>query len=94
MAVWIDPLKDWGWRLGPSCHMTADTKEELVVFAVKIGLRRQWLQDDDRLWHFDLTASRRAAAVAAGAIECDFHEFFEHINSRTEDPLSLGLTDG
>jgi hypothetical protein len=32
--------------------------------------------------------------VAAGAIECDFHEFFEHINSRTEDPLSLGLTDG
>lgn len=89
MAVWVDPLKDWGWRLGPSCHMTADTKAELVEFAVSIGLQARWFQDDDRLWHFDLTASRRRAAVKAGAIECEYHEFFERVNNRAEDPLNL-----
>lgn len=89
MSVWVDPLKDWGWRLGPSCHMTADTKDELIAFAEKIGLRRSWFQDDDRLWHFDLTASRRRQAVAAGAIEVDYRGFFERVNGRTEDPLNL-----
>ena len=89
MAVWVDPLKDWGWRLGPSCHMTADTKEELIAFAVRIGLQARWFQDDDRLWHFDLTARRRDRAVAAGAIECDYPEFFERINNRSQDPLDL-----
>lgn len=39
MAVYVDPLINYGWKLGPSCHMTADTIEELNALAVKIGLK-------------------------------------------------------
>ena len=73
MAVWVDPLKDWGWRLGPSCHLLADSEAELHAFAASIGLHRSWFQDQ-RLFHYDLTAARRAAAVRAGALELDWHE--------------------
>jgi hypothetical protein len=73
MTVWVDPLRDWGWRLGPSCHLMADSREELHVFAARIGLRRSWFQDK-LMFHYDLTAARRAAAVRAGALELDWHE--------------------
>ena len=73
--VYVDPLCNHGWRLGPSCHMYADTLEELHAFAARIGLKRQWFQDK-RLPHYDLTARRRAAAVKLGAIE---HSRFEAV---------------
>jgi hypothetical protein len=60
----------------------ADTKEELHAFALRIGLKRQWFQDAPRLWHYDLTASRRVAALKAGALDLDFHQSFERINAR------------
>ncbi|QOC24410.1 DUF4031 domain-containing protein [Microbacterium hominis] len=56
---------------GEWCHMQADTREELDAMADKIGLRRSWIQypDDDVKRHYDVTRPRRAAAVAAGAVE-------------------------
>ena len=68
MAVYVDPLCNHGWRLGPSCHLFADTLMELHEFAAKIGMKRAWFQDE-RLPHYDLTRSRRAAAVRAGVVE-------------------------
>lgn len=61
------------------CHMTADTVEELHLFAEQIGMRRAWFQSDYRpgvlsirgSWHYDVTAGRRSAAVRAGAVEVD-----------------------
>jgi hypothetical protein len=26
--VYVDMLIDYGWRLGPSCHLLADTEED------------------------------------------------------------------
>lgn len=54
------------------CHMTADTRAELDEMADRIGLRRSWIQNPGQ-WHehYDLTKSRRALAVAAGALEVD-----------------------
>lgn len=75
MAVYVDKLRDWGWRLGPSCHLTADTLAELHAFARRLGLRRAWFQGRPGRWHYDLTASRRTAAVAAGAVELDDRAF-------------------
>lgn len=60
---------------GRWCHMTADTREELDAMADKIGLRRSWIQYPGT-WkeHYDVTLSKRALAVRAGAIEIDLHE--------------------
>jgi hypothetical protein len=70
MAVYVDNLRDYGWRHGPSCHLIADTIEELMEFAVGMGLRPEWFQAKSTP-HFDLTADGRKAAVEHGAIELD-----------------------
>lgn len=70
MPVYVDSLRDHGWRLGPSCHLAADTLAELHAFAERLGLRREWFQAG-RNPHYDLTAKRRAMAVAMGAVETD-----------------------
>lgn len=72
MSVYVDPAGSAPGRRGRvifCCHMFADSVEELVKFARGIGLRRSWLQggNQGRLPHFDLTAGKRAEAVAAGA---------------------------
>ena len=74
--VYVDPLCNHGWRLGPSCHLFADTVDELHDFARRIGMRRSWFQGG-RLPHYDLTASRRARAVECGAIELSRQEAVE-----------------
>jgi len=49
-------------------HLTADTKDELHTFAARLGLQRRWFQDKPRgLWHYDVTAPKRALAVRLGA---------------------------
>ena len=70
MAVYVDKLIDYGWRHGPSCHLIADSIDELIEFAVSMGMRREWYQPKSSP-HFDLTADGRARAVQMGAIELD-----------------------
>jgi chromosome condensin MukBEF complex kleisin-like MukF subunit len=74
-VTYVDNLIDWGWRLGPSCHLIADTLDELHEFAARLGMSRSWFQDDPKLKHYDLTAVRRARAVRLGAIELDRRAF-------------------
>lgn len=77
MAVYVDPPGSAPGRIGRvvfTCHMLADTVDELVEFAAGIGLRRAWLQGMDKpagIPHFDLTAGKRAQAIAAGAQDVD-----------------------
>lgn len=73
MTVYVDELLKHAnargiFRLG-SCHLVADTLAELHAFAARIGMRRTWFQDHRFLPHYDLVASRRAAAVSLGAVE-------------------------
>jgi NRPS condensation-like uncharacterized protein len=52
------------------CHMLADTEEELVAMADHIGVARRWHQYAGTFKsHFDIALSKRALAVAAGAVE-------------------------
>ena len=82
MAVYVDALIDWGWKLGPSCHMAADSDEELHTFAASIGLKRYWVQTHAKYrLHYDLTASRRKLAIKLGAIELSFSEFIKKLRS-------------
>ena len=52
------------------CHMVADSTDELLAMADKIGVQRKWLQSaGTHREHFDIAMSKRALAVAAGAVE-------------------------
>ncbi len=75
--VYVDALRSWGWQLRghsvQSCHMLADDEEELHAMAEAIGMKRAWFQRPPKTSfpHYDLTASRRAKAIALGAREVD-----------------------
>ena len=77
MTVYVDDLTNWGWKLRgrtvASCHMFTDAVEldELHAMAERIGLKRAWFQEHRLAPHYDLTPSRRADAVAFGAVEVD-----------------------
>lgn len=66
--IYVDSLMHNGWKYGPNCHMFADSEQELVEFAVKIGMQAGWLQRT-KFIHFDLTARRRLDAIKSGAVE-------------------------
>lgn len=73
MTVYVDdmhltPMGQFG-RM-KMCHMIADTTEELLAMADKIGVQRKWLQKPGTHHeHFDIATGKRALAVAAGAVE-------------------------
>jgi hypothetical protein len=73
MTVYVDdmhttPMGQFG-RM-KMCHMVADTTEELLAMADRIGVNRKWLQKPGTHHeHFDVAMSKRAEAVAAGAVE-------------------------
>jgi hypothetical protein len=51
-----------------SCHLTADTEDELRRFAARMRLRPEWIQNPGRRnVHFVLVPSKRALAIRLGA---------------------------
>lgn len=73
--VYVDNLVNYGWKLGPSCHMVADSREELDSFAISIGLKTKWADTKGDLYHFDLTKNKRELAIKKGAKELSRTEF-------------------
>ncbi|MBV6321976.1 DUF4031 domain-containing protein [Duganella violaceipulchra] len=77
MAIYVDNLEPWGWvlrgRKVDSCHMFTDQVDlfDLHAMAAAIGMRRSWFQDKRAAPHYDLVASRRADAIARGAVPLD-----------------------
>ncbi len=74
MAVYVDPIMQHGgsasFRWTRSCHLYADTLDELHAFAGRIGLKRAWFQSG-RFPHYDLNEGRHRAAIASKAIQHD-----------------------
>lgn len=68
--VYVDELF-WLWKGEKWCHMAADTLQELMVFAGRIGMNPNWVQlpPKTRYPHFDLNGTKRAKAVKLGAVE-------------------------
>jgi Protein of unknown function (DUF4031) len=97
MTVYVDnariPAKV-GRVSGRWSHLTADAKPELHEFAARIGLQPAWFQTCKNQaacppetcphWHFDVTDVKRAAAVAAGAVEIDIRQWSDIIRGRRE----------
>ena len=72
MTVYVDNMRAPFGRM-IMCHMIADTDEELHAMARRIGVNRRWWQDPSKASHshYDICLSKRAKAVAAGAVEVD-----------------------
>lgn len=69
MAVYVDDMKASFGRM-KMCHMIAESTDELLAMADRIGVARKWLQKAGTSYeHFDIAMSKRALAVASGAIE-------------------------
>lgn len=73
MAVYVDDAfvaGDWGRWTGGG-HLQADSLDELLAFAARMGLRAAWIQrkpgrpDHD---HYDLTRDGRRRAIELGAV--------------------------
>lgn len=75
MAIYVDPLRHWGWILRghrvKSCHLFTDALDlsELHAFAEQIGMKRAWFQHPPVAPHYDLIERRRIHAVSLGAVE-------------------------
>jgi len=82
MSVYVDSMNARFGRM-VMCHMVADTRAELLAMADRIGVARRWIQhpgtDGE---HFDICKAKRAAAVAAGAIEIGRRELVAKLHER------------
>jgi len=68
-VVYVDnmntPNGDW-----IMCNMVADTASELYSLADAIGLKREWVKNDRyRREHFEITLTKKKAAIKEGAKE-------------------------
>ena len=69
MTVYVDDMKA-KYRRMTMCHMIADTREELLDMADRIGVARKWIQAQGTpMEHFDVCIKMRQRAVALGAVE-------------------------
>lgn len=69
MTVYVDDMAAPFLRM-IMCHMAADTSDELLEMADKIGLDRRWIQRPGTIYeHFDVAKGKRAEAVKLGAVE-------------------------
>lgn len=77
--IYVDHPHHFGMRIYgrkvKTCHMYADSKDELISFAVDIGLNPSWLHLSRRgVPHFDITENKRNYALGKGAIEFPSHK--------------------
>lgn len=85
MSVYVDNMRAPYGRM-VMCHMVADTTDELLAMADRIGVSRRWLQHPGRPdEHFDISLGKRALAVAAGAIEIEMHDLGLLIRRKREE---------
>ena len=82
MTVYIDNAR-LGYRRMKMCHMIADSTEELLEMADKIGVSRRWLQHaGSHREHFDICMSKRELAIEYGAIPVTTREIVVLIKDR------------
>lgn len=67
MSVYVDDMRA-PFRGMLMCHMIADTSQELLAMADRIGVQRKWIQyPGTAKEHFDICMAKRAQALSAGA---------------------------
>lgn len=86
MTVYVDNMRV-KVRGMVMCHMLADSTEELLAMADRIGVDRRHLQDAGTYReHFDICLTKRAAALEAGALGLSMSEVGRMLWERREAP--------
>lgn len=90
MAVYVDDMKA-KYRNMVMCHMIADTHEELIKMAKRIGIDLKWIQNEGApREHFDICNAKKRDAVEKGAVQITQKELSLKIQSRyNEDNFLL-----
>lgn len=102
-AVYVDPLftaisrNAQAYRVGARhghrwSHMWSDDVEALHKIARKIGMKREWFQNKPGFPHYDLTPTKRARAIAAGAIERSLTDWKREQRDRPTQLVLTGAT--
>lgn len=82
MTVYVDTMRAKFGRM-VMCHMIADSTEELLAMADKIGVARKWLQKPGTHHeHFDIALSKRKLAVEFGAVEISMRDLVLKLRDR------------
>ncbi len=82
MSVYVDKMRAPFGRM-VMCHMIADTDDELLLMAKKIGVAHKWHQAAGTFKsHFDICLSKRALAIASGTIEITMRELGQKLADR------------
>lgn len=83
MSVYVDGADAPFGRMF-MCHMIADSTDELLEMADRIGIQRKWIQDaGERREHFDVCKSKRLVAIRCGAIPVTSRELVERLRERS-----------
>ena len=82
MGVYVDDMRAKFGRM-VMCHMVADTTDELLAMAAKIGVAAKWIQNAGTSHeHFDICLSKRAKAIEAGAVEITMYDLARMARSK------------
>ncbi len=95
MTVYVDDVRHRFGRM-VMCHMWADSLDELLAMADRIGLARRWLQQPPKAsWvHFDVSLGMKARAIEAGAVLADKYAPIEHcarLGIASGDPVRVQI---
>ena len=84
MAVYVDDMQAPFGRM-KMCHMVADSNAELLAMVDLIGVHRKWIQKaGTHKEHFDISLSKRALAVKAGAEQITMRDLWQIMKARRE----------
>lgn len=87
MTVYVDDMNAGFGRM-KMCHMFADSTEELLSMADKIGVQRKWIQHAGTIKeHFDICLSKRAKALSMGAVAITYPEGTQELMRKRKTAL-------
>jgi Protein of unknown function (DUF4031) len=91
MAVYVDDMTAPFGRM-KMCHMFADTTQELLTMAIRIGVQQRWLRHAGTYKeHFDICLSKPRVALRYGAQAITWKEATQFVAKKR--CLSLGEVD-
>lgn len=90
MPVYVDKLYNHGFKLygvnKPSCHLFADSLEELYKFGDLLGLKRSWIHKSNMgIYHYDISNNKRKKAIKLGAIYLQKRHLLRKFKQLTKD---------